>query len=245
MRQRVAAATAAIVLTGLTACTGGSPAAGSPPVLAPGSPGESASAASQDQLDAAAAGLEHNKADVTYVLMMIEHHHQALVMTDMVADRVHSGDLAKIADRIAAAQEPEIEAMEAWMEQNVYGPAEDNPDAQGFCAHGPDGGHGGHASGPPQDSGKGSEGSGCPVNLDHADMPGMADQQQLDELRAADGPEFDRRFVELMTAHHEGAITMAEEASSEGKHPEVLRMAGDVIAEQTADINRMDEITGG
>ncbi|QBI55347.1 DUF305 domain-containing protein [Streptomonospora litoralis] len=241
MRHRVTAVAAALVLFGgLAACTGGGGQADGPPILDPGAPGESATPASQEQIDAAAAGLGHNEADVEYILMMIEHHGQALVMTDMVEGRVESGDIRTMADRISSAQGPEIEAMEAWMEQNVYDPAEENPNHAGFCAHGPEGGHGGHATG-------GSDGSpdGCPVNLDHSDMPGMASQRQLDELRSADGAEFDRLFVELMTAHHEGAITMAEEVTLEGKHPMVLRMAADVIAEQTADINRMDEIIDG
>nr|WP_255430133.1 DUF305 domain-containing protein [Streptomonospora sp. PA3] len=221
----------------MTACTGGDQSADGPPVLAPGSPGGSPSPASQEQIDAAVAGLEHNKADVEYMLMMIEHHGQALVMTDMVEKRAKDGDIKKIADRIAAAQGPEIEAMEAWLEQNVYGPAEENPNHAGFCAQGPDGGHG-HGSG-------GADAGDCPVDLDHSDMPGMASQKQLDELRAAEGAEFDRMFVELMTAHHKGAITMAEKATEDGKHPVVLRMANDVIAEQTADINRMDGILDG
>ncbi|MFD0772750.1 DUF305 domain-containing protein [Streptomonospora algeriensis] len=234
MRHRVAAAAAALVLTGLAACTGGGQSADGPPVLAPGSPGESASPASQEQLDAASQGVQHNEADVEYVLMMIEHHSQALTMTDMVEDRVHSDDLAKMADRIASAQGPEIKAMEAWMEENVYAPAEENPNHAGFCANGPEGGHG-HGGG----------GADCPVDLDHSAMPGMADQKELDELRDAEGAEFDRMFVALMTTHHEGAVTMAEEVTEEGKHPVVLRMAEDVIAEQTADINRMDAILDG
>ncbi|MBX9389696.1 DUF305 domain-containing protein [Streptomonospora nanhaiensis] len=234
MRKWVVAVGAAIMLTGVSACSGdGADSADGPPVLAPGAPGESASPASQEQIDEAVEATEHNEADVEYILKMIEHHGQALVMTDLAEDRMANDDLAKIADRIAAAQGPEVEAMEAWMEENVYGPAEENPNHQGFCANGPDSG-GGHHGG----------GGECPVNLDHSDMPGMASEAQLDELRAAEGEEFDELFVELMTAHHEGAIEMAEEATMEGKDPTVLKMANDVIAEQRADIERMEEVMG-
>ncbi|GAA1777360.1 DUF305 domain-containing protein [Streptomonospora arabica] len=239
MRNRVLAAAAAVLLAGLTACTGGDQPADSadgPPVLAPGAPGESASPASQQQIDAAAEGLEHNKADISYVALMIGHHEQALVMTDLAKERMKSSDLKKIADRIETSQGPEIEAMEAWLEENVYGSGANDP-APGACA--PEHGH--HGDGGGHDHGKG----GCPVEVNHADMAGMASQEELDALEAAEGAEFDTMFVDLMTTHHEGAITMAEEAVLEGKDPVVLRMANDVIAEQTADINRMDEVLDG
>jgi uncharacterized protein (DUF305 family) len=231
LRHRVLAAGAALLLTGAAACSSADSADG-PPVLAPGAPGESASPASQDQIDAATASIRHNEADVEYVLMMIEHHGQAIEMTDLVEDRVENEDLRLIADRIGDAQGPEIEAMEGWLDVNVYGPAEENPNHQGFCADGPDaeGHHGG--------------GGECPVDLDHESMPGMASPEEMDELEAAEGASFDELFVELMTAHHEGAITMAEEEVASGKHPEVLKMAGDVMVEQQADINRMAEAMG-
>ncbi|KIH96971.1 hypothetical protein LP52_22255 [Streptomonospora alba] len=231
MRNRfLAAAAAAALTTALTACTGGDQSADGPPVLAPGAPGESASPASQQQLEAAAEGLKHNKADIRYVVAMIGHHEQALVMTDLAEDRMKDSDLKKIADRIESAQGPEIEAMEAWLDENVYGSGDDAP-SPGACS--PDGQHGdGH------DHGK----SACPVEVDHADMAGMASQKELDALKEAEGAEFDTIFVDLMTTHHEGAVTMAEEATLQGSDPVVLRMANDVIAEQTADINRMDAV---
>ena len=53
-----------------------------------------------------------------------------------------------------------------------------------------------------------------PVPLER--MPGMATEAQIDELQAATGPEADALFVELMTAHHEGGIHMAEYAAEQG-----------------------------
>ncbi|MBB6000340.1 DUF305 domain-containing protein [Streptomonospora salina] len=232
MRNRFPAAAAAVALAALTACTGTEQSADGPPVLAPGAPGESASPASQQQLDAAAEGLEHNKADIRYIVAMIGHHKQALVMTDLADDRMADSDLGKIADRIASAQEPEIEAMEAWLDDNVYGSGEDAPDS-GACF--PGSGHGGGEDGA----------GGCPVQVDHDDMAGMADREELDALEQAEGAEFDTMFVDLMTTHHEGAVTMAEEAALEGEDPVVLRMADDVVAEQTADIDRMDQVLDG
>ncbi|WP_405634187.1 DUF305 domain-containing protein [Streptomyces sp. NBC_01178] len=74
---------------------------------------------------------------------------------------------------------------------------------------------------------------------DHAGMPGMATEAQLKKLRAAEGKAFDRLFLELMTTHHQGAITMATEALTEGNDVFVEEMATDVVAQQTVEIDRM------
>ncbi|MFJ8648469.1 DUF305 domain-containing protein [Streptomyces sp. NPDC093546] len=74
---------------------------------------------------------------------------------------------------------------------------------------------------------------------DHGSMPGMASEAQLDQLRAARGAAFDELFLKLMITHHQGAITMATEVLSEGNNVQVEEMANDVIAQQTAEINRM------
>lgn len=70
-------------------------------------------------------------------------------------------------------------------------------------------------------------------------MPGMATPEQLAELGTLRGAAFDRRFVRLMTVHHEGAITMATEVLGTGTDDRVAQVAQDVIATQTAEIDRM------
>ncbi|RST18985.1 DUF305 domain-containing protein [Streptomyces sp. WAC05374] len=74
---------------------------------------------------------------------------------------------------------------------------------------------------------------------DHGAMPGMATEAQLDRLRAARGRGFDELFLKLMITHHQGAVTMAGEVLAEGNNIQVEEMATDVIAQQTAEINRM------
>lgn len=72
-------------------------------------------------------------------------------------------------------------------------------------------------------------------------MPGMLSPAQLGELEAARCAEFDRLFVTLMIQHHQGALTMVDELfRSPGTHdPFVFRIAADVHADQTAEIERM------
>ncbi|WP_231648281.1 DUF305 domain-containing protein [Saccharothrix sp. NRRL B-16348] len=79
--------------------------------------------------------------------------------------------------------------------------------------------------------------------VDHGSMPGMATDEQLAALKAARGADFDRLFLQLMIAHHEGAVQMAVEVLSSGSDVRVEEMANDVSASQTDEINRMKAIT--
>lgn len=81
-------------------------------------------------------------------------------------------------------------------------------------------------------------------HADHEGMPGMATPEQMKALRAASGATFDSLFLQMMVAHHEGAIAMATTALTEGSHLTVEQWATDVIAEQTAEIRRMREMQG-
>ncbi|QFZ19144.1 DUF305 domain-containing protein [Saccharothrix syringae] len=84
--------------------------------------------------------------------------------------------------------------------------------------------------------------SGSQPEFDHAAMPGMASAADLAALAAARGADFDRLYVRLMTAHHEGALKMAVEVLSNGSDVRVEEMANDVIVTQTDEIERMKAI---
>ncbi|MFE9438685.1 DUF305 domain-containing protein [Streptomyces sp. NPDC006602] len=118
-----AASLAALAALGLGGCDSGSGAksatATGPSVLVPGKPGEanrtmSAEDAAQQRTD----DDTPNSADIAYARMMIEHHTQALEMTELVPDRAASSKLEKLAERISAAQGPEIESMRAWLSEH-------------------------------------------------------------------------------------------------------------------------------
>lgn len=73
-------------------------------------------------------------------------------------------------------------------------------------------------------------------------MPGMLDQEQLAALADTDGAEFDRRFLEDMVQHHQGAVAMAEDQLAAGEDVRVVEMAAEVVAGQGAEIQRMREL---
>lgn len=60
-------------------------------------------------------------------------------------------------------------------------------------------------------------------------MDEMMSAEEMDALAAATSTEFDQLWVEMMIAHHEGAISMAEEAQEDGVNPDVNALAGKII----------------
>ena len=62
------------------------------------------------------AGATFNDADVEFAQMMIPHHEQAVEMADLVADRSTDPDVQDLAARIQAAQGPEIDTLNSWLE---------------------------------------------------------------------------------------------------------------------------------
>ncbi|MGW6723736.1 DUF305 domain-containing protein [Streptomyces sp. NPDC054995] len=172
-----------------------------PGVVAPGRPGEPARTLSAEEAAKEAGQDTANSADFRYAQMMIEHHGQALVMTELVSERASDSTIKRLAERISAGQKPEIGAMEGWLKRNGGDKREQHHD--------------------------------------HTGMPGMATEAQLKKLRAAEGKAFDTLFLELMITHHQGAVTMATEALTEGNEIFVEEMASDVVAQQTVEIDRM------
>jgi uncharacterized protein (DUF305 family) len=73
-------------------------------------------------------------------------------------------------------------------------------------------------------------------------MPGMLTPEQIATLQAARGTEFEKRFLEFMIQHHEGAITMVAELFSSpggGQGSEIYGFAADVDSDQQMEIARM------
>ncbi len=184
----------------------------------------------------------HAPADVSFMQMMIGHHAQALEMSELVPDRSTRADVRLLAHRIHLAQFDEIALMAQWLHDR----GEAVPPEAAVAWREPDAhaGHGDHHAGhhpPPAPDPHAGHGDHA-GHADHAGMPGMLTQAQLDELAAASGPEFDRLFLEFMIFHHEGAIQMVQElfASPDGgQEGEVYQFAAHVDSDQRIEIERM------
>ena len=145
-------------------------------------------------------------ADVMFAQGMIPHHEQAIEMADIALDpTVGAGpEVADLATRIKAGQDPEIQQMKGWLDKWGQPMQMDTSD--------------GH---------------------DMSDMDGMMTVEEMDELGAMTGADFDRMWMEMMIRHHEGAIEMAETVKADGSDPDVLALADAVITAQQAEIAEM------
>ena len=70
-------------------------------------------------------------------------------------------------------------------------------------------------------------------------MPGLASDADIDKLLASSGKAADTLFVDLMTAHHQGGIHMAQYAVDHANEIEVRRFAYSMVVGQTGEIDEM------
>ncbi len=72
-------------------------------------------------------------------------------------------------------------------------------------------------------------------------MSGMLTDEQLAELEASSGADFDRLFAQLMIEHHQGAIDMATEVV-DSSDPRVAKLAQQIISTQEAEIEQLQPL---
>ena len=83
--------------------------------------------------------------------------------------------------------------------------------------------------------------AGKPASV-NMEMPGMMDSMRgmdMNRMNAASGNEFDLMFLDMMTPHHQGAVVMAREALTKAEHPEIKRLAQQIIDAQEREIAQM------
>ncbi|VVT05415.1 DUF305 domain-containing protein [Erythrobacter sp. EC-HK427] len=170
-------------------------------------------------------------ADVEFMQGMIVHHQQAVDMANLVEGRTENTAIRGIAGRILTSQEQEIGLMSDWLTQRGQ------PVAMGGMDHSTmdhSGHHGMNHS--------------APQGMDHSTMAGMATPAQMAQLAASEGAAFDRMFLQLMIAHHQGAITMVDtlrSAPGSTNDSFLERFAADVVNDQAFEINRMSRQLAG
>ena len=79
----------------------------------------------------------------------------------------------------------------------------------------------------------------------HMRMAGMLSDDQLAQLDAAKGTDFDRTFLTLMIQHHEGALAMVKDlfaTPGAGQDVDVSVFANDVETTQSAEIGTMHQM---
>lgn len=156
---------------------------------------------------------DYTPADVAFMSGMIHHHAQALLIAGWAPSHGASADVQTLCERIVAGQKDEIAIMARWLAERHEPVPHPEPE---HLRHGMSG---------------------------HL-MPGMLTAEQLARLDRARGPEFDELFLRFMIQHHEGAITMVNElfGRGAGEATPVYKIASDVFADQTTEIERMQRM---
>ncbi|MEJ7634731.1 DUF305 domain-containing protein [Aeromicrobium sp.] len=160
------------------------------------------------------ASASFNDADVTFAQDMIPHHRQATEMAGLAAERTENADVLTLAEQITAAQGPEIDMMSGWLKSWDKKVPSDGDGMEGMD-------HGSSSS---------------------SDMPGMMSDDEMAALEDASGSEFDRQFLTMMTAHHEGAIEMAKTEEADGKYAKAVALAKEIQKDQAAEISTMESL---
>lgn len=157
----------------------------------------------------------YTAADVRFMSNMIAHHAQAIDIARWAPTHGASSSLQILAERVINAQKDEIALMQRWLRERQL-PV---PEARATMTMG---------------------------GTEHVhQMPGMLTAEQLAQLDAARGKEFDRLFLQLMIQHHQGAVAMVQQlVSSQGAALDetVFKLASDINADQATEIDRMQQM---
>jgi uncharacterized protein (DUF305 family) len=149
---------------------------------------------------------------------MIPHHAQAVLIAGWAPSHEASPEVQRLCERIVVAQRDEIALMQGWLKQRALEVPPANATHMTMMMNG--------------------------MKHDML-MPGMLNDEELKQLDASRGTEFDKLFLQAMIRHHQGAITMVDdlEAAAGSRQDEtVFRFSSDVYADQTTEIDRMQKM---
>jgi uncharacterized protein (DUF305 family) len=80
------------------------------------------------------------------------------------------------------------------------------------------------------------------VNMEMPGMIGgmkMMNSNHMREMDEMEAPHFDLHFLNMMIAHHEGAVVMSNDALKKGEHPEIKQLAQRILDAQRPEIEQM------
>jgi uncharacterized protein (DUF305 family) len=152
--------------------------------------------------------------DVGFLNDMSDHHDQAVTMALLALERSEDQVVLGFAQDVLVFQRSELGAMSVYLADQGATRASFDPERTAM------------------------EWMGMPTTL--SSMPGMATDEDLALLQAAEGEAFDLLFLELMGAHHEGGIHMSEFAAANAEDPRVRALAGRMAENQTIEVREYE-----
>ncbi|WP_400995307.1 DUF305 domain-containing protein [Agromyces sp. GXQ0307] len=172
-------------------------------------------------------------AEAGFARDMQVHHQQGVELAMIVRDATDDPDVRLLGYDIATTQAQQSGQMYGWLAEWGLPQAGSEPSMTWMTRPAADGStHAGHDS----------DGSGDAAHVPGEPMPGLATPEQVADLRELEGVEAERRFLELMIAHHEGAVVMAEAVLERSTYPVVVSLAESIVASQQAEIELMEDM---
>ncbi|UDF12402.1 DUF305 domain-containing protein [Antiquaquibacter oligotrophicus] len=167
-------------------------------------------------------------ADAGFARDMQVHHQQAVQMAMIIRDRTDDPAVRQLAYDIATTQAQQAGQMYGWLAS--WGlPQLGEPAMTWMTRPAPDGSEHGHSG-------------DTPTHEPGAPMPGMATLDQLNELSELSGVEAERLFLELMIAHHQGGVEMAEGVLARTDTTVVRDLATSIVKAQESEIALMESM---
>lgn len=164
------------------------------------------------------ARLPYTAADIQFMTGMISHHAQAIVMAKMAPSHGASPTVQTLCGRIINAQNDEITLMQNWLRDRNQPVPEAKPRPMKMMMNGQE--------------------------MEML-MPGMLSDEQMKQLDAARGTDFDKLFLRGMIQHHQGAITMVQQLFAKpgaAQDEAVFKFANNVNVDQITEIHRMQQL---
>ncbi|AFY91371.1 DUF305 domain-containing protein [Chamaesiphon minutus] len=149
--------------------------------------------------------------ELRFIDSMVPHHQGALVMAQEVIQKSKRSELIKFAKNIITEQKKEIAQMQQWRKQ-WYPTASATP----MMWH---------------------------TEMNHQ-MAMTAEHKQSMMMSMSLGKAdagFDKRFLDAMIPHHQGAVTMAQDSLKKSKRPELQKLSQSIIKSQQSEIDRMNQ----
>ncbi len=149
-----------------------------------------------------------NAVDVGFLQDMLDHHDQALLISNRYLENNSDGDAGPYAREVIMYQTRDIGWMEDWLAEEDF------------------------VRGAPDRNAMEWMNEPTPV----AEMPGMQTGERIQELSDARGTEADRLFFEIMSDHHLGGVHMADHAAANGAREEITEFAESVSRNQRIEV---------
>jgi uncharacterized protein (DUF305 family) len=149
-----------------------------------------------------------NAVDVGFLQDMLDHHEQALLISNLYLDNQPDGPAAPYANEVIMFQTRDMGWMRDWLAEEGYQPGAPDRTAMEWMNE--------------------------PVPV--AQMPGMQSPERLQQLADASGAEADLLWFEIMTDHHLGGVHMGDHAAANGAREEIVEFAESVSRNQRIEV---------